>query len=95
MGANNGGIWRARSNNAHYRIRELTLPPSVSTGLQRFEFKTTFLPHGGGKLLVKTRGDRREIEIRSGELIEFGPGTEVELVNKTDQQLRFTVGEFK
>jgi hypothetical protein len=83
------------SNNLYYRIRELTLPASASTGLLRFEFKTTFLPHSAGRLLVKTQGLERDTEVIMGQAIAFASGTENEIMNATDQELRFTVAEFK
>lgn len=95
MGATTAAVWNAQANNPYYRIRELTLPPVASTGLQRFEFKTTFLPHTAGHILVKGQDEERDTEIIAGRLIEFGSGTECEIVNMTDHQVRFTVMEFK
>ena len=95
MGTAIGAVWRTRSNNPYYRISELTLPASASTGLQRFEFKTTLLPHSGGELVLKTQGEQQEIGITAGKPIAFERGVEAELLNKSTEQLRFTVGEFK
>jgi hypothetical protein len=95
MAATTEVAWNARANNPYYRIRELTLPGFASTGLQRFAFKTTFLPHNGGHLLVKTQDHERRTNITAGEVMAFAGGTEAELVNTTDRELRFTVTEFK
>jgi hypothetical protein len=95
MGDTTAAIWNARANNPYFRIREMTLPSLTSTGLQQFEFKTTFLPHTAGHLLVKTQGQERDTEITAGRLIEFESGTECEIVNMTDQEFRFTVMELK
>jgi hypothetical protein len=94
MGDTTAAIWNAQANNPYFRIRELTLPPLTWTGLQRFEFKTTFLPHTKGHILVKSQGRERDTEIIAGRLIEFESGTEWE-VNMTDHDVRFTVMEFK
>jgi hypothetical protein len=88
-------VWNAQANNPYYRITELVLPALRSAGLQRFEFKTTFLPHKAGQLLIKSQGQERYIEIIAGRLGEFESGTESEIVNTTDRELRFTVMEFK
>jgi hypothetical protein len=90
-----GAVWSARANNPYYRIRELALPASASTGLQRFEFRTTFLPHSGGQLLVQCQETQRRLQMIAGEVITFESGTEAEIVNTTDGELRFTVTEFK
>jgi len=95
MVATVGAVWNAKANNPYYRIRELTLPALTSTGLQRFKFHTTFLPHVAGQLLVRTQGQERDTTITAGGLIEFESGVESELVNKSDQELRLTVTEFK
>jgi hypothetical protein len=95
MGETTGAVWNAQANNPYYRIRDLTLPALTSTGLQRFEFKTTFLAHTAGQLLVKSLDQERNSEFIAGQLIEFESGTESEIVNTTDQELRFTVTEFK
>ena len=95
MGAAIGGVWSAQANNPYYRIRELMLPAMTSTGLQRFEFKTIFVPHMAGQILAKSRGQERNTEIIGGKAIEFESGTELEMVNRTDQELRFTVMESK
>jgi hypothetical protein len=95
MGATTQAVWNAQANNPYYRVRELTLPALTSTVLQRFEFRTTFPPHTTGHLLLKSQGQERDTEIITGRLIEFESGTECELVNTTDQELSFTVMEFK
>jgi hypothetical protein len=95
MGPAIGPVWNAKENNPYYRIRELTLPALTSTGLQRFAFKTTFLPHNAGQVLLKDRGQERYTEIIVGQVIAFESGAEGEIVNTTDQELRFTVMEFK
>lgn len=94
MGAT-GAVWNAQANNPCYRIRELILPTAASTGLQKLEFKTTFLPHASGHILVRRQAQERETEIIMGQEIEFERGTDCEIVNSTDQELRFTVMEFK
>jgi hypothetical protein len=78
-------MWMAQEDNPYYRIRELVLPASASAGMQRFEFKTTFLPHTAGQLLVKRQGQERHTEVTAGRTIEFESGTECEIVNRTDQ----------
>lgn len=88
-------VWNAQANNPYYRITELILPASKSTALKRFEFKTTFLPHTAGQLLFKMHGRERNAEIIVGRPIEFLSGTESEIVNTSDHELRFTVIEFK
>jgi hypothetical protein len=95
MEATTGAVWNAQANNSHYRITELVLPSSTSVGLRRFEFKTAFLPHTAGRLLLKSQGQERDMEVIAGRLIEFENGTEYEIVNGTDQELRFTVMEIK
>ena len=95
MGATTGAVWNAQANNPYYRITELVLPALTSAGLQRFDFKTTFLPHTPGQLLVRSQGQERHRKIIAGRLIEFESGTESEIVSTTDQELRFTVMEFK
>jgi hypothetical protein len=95
MGATTQAVWNAQANNPYYRIIELVLPALASTGLRRFEFKTTLLPHTGGQLLVKRQGQERHTEIIAGRLIEFESGTESKIVNTTNQELRFTVMEIK
>jgi hypothetical protein len=95
MGATTGAIWKAQGDNPYYRIRELVLPASATAGLQRFEFKTTFLAHTPGQLLLKREGQERHTEVTAGRLIEFESGTESEIVNTTNQELRFTVMEIK
>jgi hypothetical protein len=94
-GTMTGAVWNARANNPYYRITELVLPASTSTGLQRFEFKTTFLPHAKGRLLVKSQVQERDTQIIADRVIEFESGTECEIVNTGDQELRFTVMEYK
>jgi hypothetical protein len=95
MDATIGVVWNAQANNSHYRIAELILPALTSAGVQRFEFKTTFLPHTAGELLIRSQGQERNTEIIPGRQIEFESGTESEIVNTTDQELRFTVMESK
>jgi hypothetical protein len=90
-----GAIWNAQANNPYYRITELVLPASTSTGLQPFEFTTTFLPHTAGQLLVKNQGQERDMKVVAGKPIEFDGGIASEIVNNTDQELTFTVTEFK
>jgi hypothetical protein len=95
MEARIGTAWSAQANNPYYRIRELTLPALTSTGQQRFDFKTTFLPHAASRVLVKSKGQQRDTEIIVGQQLEFESGAESEIVNLTNQELRFTVMEFK
>lgn len=95
MGATTGAVWNAQANNPSYRITELVLPALTSTGLQRFKFKTTFLPHTAGHILVKSQGQERHTELIAGRVIELESGTDCEIVNTTDQELRFTVMEVK
>jgi hypothetical protein len=95
MDAKTGAVWNPRANNPYYRITELVLPASTSTGLQRFDFKVTFLPHTQGHVRMKSEGQERDMEIIAGRLIEFESGTKSEIVNTTNQELRFTVMEFK
>jgi hypothetical protein len=95
MGATTQATWNAQANNPYYRIIELVLPALTSTGLRRFEFETTLLPHTGGRLLVRSDGQERHTKIIAGRPIEFESGTENEIVNTTEQELRFTVMEFK
>ena len=95
MVATTAAVWNAQANNLYFRIRELTLPPLTSTGLQQFEVKTSFLPHTAGHILVKSQGQERDTEIIAGRLIEFEGGTEFEIVNMTDHEFKFTVMEFK
>jgi hypothetical protein len=95
MDATTGAVWNPRADNPYYRITELVLPALTSTGLQRFYFKATFLPHTAGHLRIKSEGQERDTEIVAGRLIEFASGTESEIVNTTNQELRFTVMEFK
>jgi hypothetical protein len=95
MGSTTGAVWNARANNPYYRITELILPARTSAGLQRFEFKTTFLPHTAGQLLVKSQGQERSTEIIRDQIIEFTSGTECEIVNTAKHELRFTVMEYK
>lgn len=95
MEATTGAVWNAQANNSHYRITELVLPSLTSAGLRRFEFRTTFLPHTAGRLLLKSQGQERDTEVIAGCVIEFENGTESEIVNATDQELRFTVMEVK
>ena len=90
-----GAVWNAQANNPYYRIRELTLPALTSTGLQRLEFKTTFLSHTAGRLLIKSQDKEQDRHIVPGQTIEFETGVEGEVVNMTDRELRFTVTEFK
>jgi hypothetical protein len=94
-GTMTGVVWNARANNPYYRIKELVLPASTSAGLQRFEFKTIFLPHAKGRLLVKSQAQERDTQIIADRVIEFERGTECEIVNTGDQELRFTVMEYK
>jgi hypothetical protein len=95
MGATTGAVWNPQANNSHYRITELTLPALTSAGVQRFEFQTTFLPHTAGQLLIRSQGQERDTEINAGRQIEFESGTASEIVNTTDQELKFTVMESK
>ena len=95
MRAKADALWNAQANNPHYRIRELILPVATSTGVQQFEFKTTFLPHNAGQILVRSQGQERESEIIADRQIEFESGTDCEILNPTDQELRFTVMESK
>jgi len=95
MGAKTEALWNAQANNPYYRIRELILPPATSTGAQQFEFNTTFLPHTAGQILVRSQGQERASEIIAERQIEFESGTNCEIVNPTDQELRFTVMEAK
>ena len=95
MGATTGALWSPRANNLYYRIAELVLPASTSAAPRLFEFKTSFLPHSKGRLLIKNGGQEREIEVVADRLIEFEIGIVSEIVNATDQELRFTVIEFK
>ncbi len=95
MEAATGAAWSARANNPCYRIRELTLPGATSTGLQRFEFKTTFLSHNAGQLLIRSYGQERYTEIAVGQEIAFESGAEGEIVNAADREFQFTVTEFK
>jgi len=90
-----GAVWNARANNPYYRITELVLPASTSTGLQRFEFETTFLPHAKGRLLVKSQAQERDTQINANQVIEFEGGTKFEIVNTGDLELRFTIMEYK
>jgi hypothetical protein len=85
MGATTGALWSP----------ELVLPASTSAAPWLFEFKTRFLPHSKGRLLIKNDGQEQEIEVVAYRLIEFEIGTVSEIVNATDQELRFTVIEFK
>ena len=95
MKATTGAAWNVQANNSHYRITELVLPPLTSAGLRRFEFKATLLPHMAGQLLVKSQDQERNTEVTAGRLIEFESGTESEILSMTDQELRFTMIEFK
>ncbi|MGD9921310.1 MAG: hypothetical protein AB7V13_07655 [Pseudorhodoplanes sp.] len=95
MSVTTEAIWNPQANNPYYRISELILPASASTGLRRFGFKTTFLPHTTGRLLIKTQVRSRHTEIIAGSPIEVERGTESEIVNATDRELIFTVLEFK
>jgi hypothetical protein len=95
MGATSEAIWNAQANNPYYRITELVLPALTSAGLRRFEFKTTFLPHTGGQLLLKSRGQQRHEKVIAGQPVEFESETVVEIANTTDHEIRFTVMEFK
>ena len=95
MDAKTGAVWNPQANNPYYRITELVLPASTSTGLQRFDFKVTFLPHTAGHVRMKSEGQERDTEVIAGRLIEFESGTKSEIVNTTNQELRFTVMEFK
>lgn len=88
-------VWNAQANNPYYRITELILPALASTGLQRFEFKTTLLPHTAGQILFKSQCQERQREIIAGRPIEFESETESEIVNTTDHEIGFTVMEFK
>ena len=95
MGATTVAVWKTQANNPYYRITELVLPACKSTALRRFEFKTAFLPHTAGQLLIKRQDQECDTEVIAGRLIEFENGTEREIVNLSDQELRFTVLEFK
>jgi hypothetical protein len=95
MRATTTAVWNARANNPYYRITEMVLPACKSTARRRFEFKTTFLPHTAGQLLIKCQSQEQNTEITAGRLIEFESGTECEMVNNTDHELVFTVMEFK
>jgi hypothetical protein len=88
-------VWTARANNPYYRMREMVLPAFTSAGVQQFEFETTFLPHTAGHLLVRSQCQERDIEIIEGQPIEFEGKTEWEIVNMTEQELKFTVMEYK
>jgi hypothetical protein len=90
-----GAVWKAQANNPYYRLTELMLPASTSTGLRQFEFKTTFLPHKAGRIVIKSQAQERHTEIFAGRVIEFASGTECEIANATNQELRFTVMESK
>jgi len=95
MKATIGATWSAQANNPYYRIRELTLPALASTGQQRFDFKTTFVAHAAGRVLVKSKRQKRDTEIIAGQQLEFERGAESEIVNSSNRELRFTVLEFK
>ena len=71
QGIMTGAVWNARANNPYYRISELVLAASTSAGLQRFEFKTTFLPHTAGHLLLKSQDQGRDTQIIADRVIEF------------------------
>jgi hypothetical protein len=88
-------VWNAQANNPYYRIRELVLPASTSTRLPPFEFETTFLPHTAGQLVVKSQGQERDMKLVAGQPIEFASGTESQIVNMNEQELRLTVTEYK
>ena len=90
-----GAVWNARANNPYYRITELVLPPSTSAGLQSSEFTMTLLPHRAGRLLVKRQAQERDTQIHANQVIEFEGGTEFEIVNTGDLELRFTIMEYK
>lgn len=96
MEATIGAVWNAQANNPYYRITELVLPASSSTGLQRLEFQTIFLPHTAGRLRLKCEGQHRDIEIVAGQPIRFESGIECEMLNTNEgTELRFTVMESK
>lgn len=88
-------VWIARANNPYYRLRELALPALTSTGVQRCEYETIFLPHSNGHVLVRTEAAEREVEISAYRTIEFGCGTQFEIENKGSEALGFTVMESK
>jgi len=95
MGSTTRAVSKAQANNPHYRITELILPAFTSTGLQRFEFKTTFLPHTAGRVLLDNQGLKRDTFVTADQPIEFEGGSDCEIVNASDQEIRFTVTEFK
>lgn len=90
-----GAVWNAKANNPHYRITELVLPGSTSTGLRQFPFRTTYLPHNNGQIVVKSQDQEQRADIVAGRLIEFESGAESEVVNAGSEELEFTVMEFK
>jgi hypothetical protein len=63
--------------------------------LQRFSFRTTYLPHKAGDVVMRNNGQERHIRVFAGRPIEFENGAEGELINEADEELRFTVTEFK
>lgn len=91
-----GAVWNAQADNPYYRMTELILPAASSTGLQRLEFETIFLPHTTGRLRVKCEGRERDTRIIAGEPIRFESGVACEMLNTTNgAELRFTVMESK
>lgn len=95
MSIKSDAVWSPQANNQYYRITELILPASESTGLLRFEFRTIFLPHAAGRLLFKSQGQERLAEVIAGRPIEFESGTESDILNPTDRELRFSVMQSK
>jgi hypothetical protein len=95
MSATTGTVWNGQANNSYYRIAELVLPAFGSTGPRRFDFKTTFLPHAAGRIFVKSQGLERNTEMNANQPIEFESGVEGEIANATNEEIRFTVAEFK
>jgi len=62
---------------------------------RRFEFKAILLPHTHGQLRFKSWGQERHMKIAAGLPIEIEQGTENEIVNIADEDIEFTLLEFK
>ena len=88
-------VWKPKANNPHYSICELMLPALASTGPLVFRHTTDLLPHNSGEVLMKAGDHKDEARVNAGQSVEIEAGTELEILNMSDQVITFTILESK
>lgn len=95
MTLTSAAVWDAKADNRHYSIRELSLPGFASTGPIRLSYPTLLHPHASGHVLLRAEDREEDLRVTVGQSIALEAESQLEMVNKSTEQLVFTVLETK